>query len=59
MPPAARARLPRVIVEHALLPVARVPGFRGSAEYQQWRRLLHEFYEPFPTVEHFVPVAQV
>jgi heme-degrading monooxygenase HmoA len=31
-------------------------GFRGSAEYQQWRALLHHFYEPFPTVEHFEPV---
>lgn len=28
-------------------------GFRGSAEYQEWRRLLHHFYEPFPTIEHF------
>ena len=28
-------------------------GFRGSPEYQQWRSLLHHFYEPFPTVEHF------
>ena len=28
-------------------------GFRGSAEYQQWRALLHEFYDPFPTVEHY------
>jgi heme-degrading monooxygenase HmoA len=28
-------------------------GFRGSAEYQEWRRLLHHFYDPFPTVEHF------
>ncbi|MEV6597784.1 antibiotic biosynthesis monooxygenase [Actinoplanes sp. NPDC051346] len=28
-------------------------GFRGSAEYQQWRNLLHHFYEPFPTVEHY------
>lgn len=28
-------------------------GFRGSAEYQEWRRLLHHFYEPFPVVEHF------
>ncbi|MDO3397680.1 antibiotic biosynthesis monooxygenase [Nocardioides sp. SOB44] len=28
-------------------------GFRGSAEYQQWRQLLHHFYEPFPTVEHY------
>jgi heme-degrading monooxygenase HmoA len=31
-------------------------GFRGSAAYQQWRELLHEFYEPFPTVEHFARV---
>ena len=28
-------------------------GFRGSPEYQQWRSLLHHFYEPFPVVEHF------
>ena len=28
-------------------------GFRGSPEYQQWRSLLHHFYDPFPTVEHY------
>jgi len=28
-------------------------GFRQSAEYQQWKALLHHFYEPFPTVEHY------
>lgn len=28
-------------------------GFRQSPEYQQWRALLHHFYDPFPTVEHF------
>lgn len=28
-------------------------GFRGSPEYQQWRALLHHFYDPLPTVEHF------
>jgi heme-degrading monooxygenase HmoA len=33
-------------------------GFRGSAEYQQWRSLLHHFYEPFPSVEHFQPVLR-
>ncbi|UUL77118.1 antibiotic biosynthesis monooxygenase [Pseudarthrobacter sp. Fe7] len=32
-------------------------GFRGSPEYQQWRRLLHRFYEPFPVVEHFSSVT--
>lgn len=28
-------------------------GFRGSPDYDRWRRLLHHFYEPFPLVEHF------
>ncbi|MFB9215850.1 antibiotic biosynthesis monooxygenase family protein [Vibrio sinaloensis] len=28
-------------------------GFRQSAQYQEWKALLHHFYEPFPTVEHF------
>lgn len=28
-------------------------GFRSSTEYQEWKKLLHNFYEPFPTVEHF------
>ncbi|MBD3880653.1 antibiotic biosynthesis monooxygenase [Phormidium tenue FACHB-886] len=28
-------------------------GFRQSAAYQEWRSLLHHFYEPFPTVEHY------
>jgi len=32
-------------------------GFRGSAAYQEWRRLLHRFYDPFPEVEHYEVVA--
>jgi heme-degrading monooxygenase HmoA len=28
-------------------------GFRQSANYQEWKRLLHHFYDPFPVVEHF------
>jgi len=32
-------------------------GFRGSPGYQQWRSLLHRFYEPFPVVEHFETVS--
>lgn len=28
-------------------------GFRTSEEYQQWKTLLHHFYEPFPVVEHY------
>jgi heme-degrading monooxygenase HmoA len=33
-------------------------GFRESQEYQQWRTLLHHFYDPFPNVEHYTPVFQ-
>ena len=33
-------------------------GFRKSPEYDEWRRLLHHFYDPFPTVEHFSLVAR-
>ena len=28
-------------------------GFRQSPEYQQWKALLHHFYDPFPVVEHY------
>jgi len=28
-------------------------GFRQSPQYQEWRSLLHHFYDPFPTVEHY------
>lgn len=31
-------------------------GFRQSAEYQQWKALLHHFYDPFPVVEHYARV---
>jgi len=34
-------------------------GFRGSAEYQEWRRLLHHFYDPFPVVEHYEPLVRL
>jgi len=34
---------------------AHTVGFRGSPQYGEWRALLHHFYDPFPTVEHFVP----
>lgn len=27
--------------------------FRQSDRYQTWRALLHHFYDPFPTVEHY------
>jgi len=28
-------------------------GFRKSARYEQWRALLHRFYDPMPSVEYF------
>jgi heme-degrading monooxygenase HmoA len=36
---------------------AHTLGFRGSPEYQTWKALLHGFYEPFPTVEHYREVS--
>jgi heme-degrading monooxygenase HmoA len=32
---------------------AHTVGFRGSEKYQKWKRLLHHYYDPFPTVEHY------
>jgi heme-degrading monooxygenase HmoA len=29
-------------------------GFRGSPAYERWRALLHHYYDPFPTVEHYI-----
>jgi heme-degrading monooxygenase HmoA len=28
-------------------------GFRSSARYQEWRKLLHPFYDPVPEVGYF------
>lgn len=35
---------------------AHTEGFRGSAQYLEWKRLLHDYYDPFPVVEHFYTV---
>ncbi len=32
-------------------------GFRGSEQYAQWKVLLHHFYDPFPTVQHYALVT--
>lgn len=32
-------------------------GFRQSAEYAEWKKMLHHFYEPFPVVEHYEQVV--
>lgn len=31
-------------------------GFRESAEYLQWKKRLHHFYQTMPTIEHFQTV---
>ena len=36
--------------------VDHTAGFRGSGDYEQWRTLLHPFYEEVPPVDHFVDV---
>lgn len=36
---------------------AHEEGFRKSPQYLEWKRLLHHFYDPFPTVLHYEPVA--
>jgi hypothetical protein len=38
-----------MVLETAILNVR--PG-------QRWRELLHHFYDPFPTVEHYVEVPR-
>jgi hypothetical protein len=30
-------------------------GFRKSAAYQEWKALLHPFYDPMPIVEYYQP----
>lgn len=32
-------------------------GFRQSPQYQEWKKLLHHFYDPFPTVLHYKKVT--
>lgn len=31
-------------------------GFRQSEKYQEWKSLLHHYYDPFPDVDHYEPV---
>lgn len=37
---------------------AHTIGFRGSEEYQEWKKLLHHFYDPFPVVQHYELLQQ-
>jgi heme-degrading monooxygenase HmoA len=38
---------------------AHTVTFRQSSEFQQWKELLHHFYDPFPIVEHFEAVLSM
>lgn len=31
-------------------------GFRQSEQYQEWKLLLHHYYDPFPVVEHYTNI---
>ena len=35
---------------------AHTEGFRRSPQYLEWKKLLHHYYDPFPTVEHYTRV---
>lgn len=35
---------------------AHTIGFRQSPQYAEWKKLLHHYYDPFPTVEHYARV---
>jgi heme-degrading monooxygenase HmoA len=37
---------------------AHTEGFRKSAPYSEWKKLLHHYYDPFPMVEHFTVVQE-
>ncbi len=30
-------------------------GFRQSSRYEEWKQILHGFYDPHPVVEHYAP----
>jgi len=32
-------------------------GFRQSEDYMRWKQLLHHFYDPFPSVEHYQSIV--
>ncbi len=34
-------------------------GFRQSERYARWKQLLHHFYDPFPSVEHYADLLDL
>lgn len=47
-----------ILLAHWQTLEAHTEGFRRSPQYLEWKKLLHHYYEPFPTVEHYVQVYQ-
>lgn len=37
---------------------AHTIGFRQSPQYAEWKKLLHHYYDPFPTVQHYTLVSE-
>lgn len=33
-------------------------GFRKSQVYLKWKELLHDYYNPFPTIEHYETIFE-
>lgn len=33
-------------------------GFRQSSQYQKWKALLHNYYDPFPQVLHYEDLSK-
>jgi heme-degrading monooxygenase HmoA len=33
-------------------------GFRESEQYLEWKKLLHNYYDPFPIVEHYETINE-
>lgn len=51
--PPAQAGGPYLLLVHWDSVAAHRDGFRTSDRYQQWRALLHHFYNPMPRVTYF------
>jgi|TARA_B110000093_G_scaffold37123_1_gene38852 heme-degrading monooxygenase HmoA len=32
--------------------------FRQSEQYLEWKKILHHYYDPFPTVEHYETIIE-
>ena len=51
--PPIEADQPYLLVAHWRSVMDHREGFRRSDRYEQWRALLHPFYDPIPAVSYF------